>query len=302
MKSLYALRDITGNKIHAHGGGFLFAEGFWYWYGEDRRNGNYVSLYRSKDGKKWEFVRTILSVDSPNEILPHCKGGIVHEDGSKINVERPKIHYFPKSKLYVMWAHYENGRDYGDAGICLASSPSIEEEFVFHGFFRPFGHMSRDCTLFEDEDGVCYFLSASNDNADLHIYEIDEGGFNLTRLVSVQFIGQFREAPALMKRDGVYYLLTSACTGWFPNQACYAFTKSLEEPFSPLIPIGDSTTYHSQPMYIISLPNRDIYVGDRWGGKSWKSIEEFDYFKSTYVTTNIIIKKGKLRFQDSWND
>ena len=32
-------------------------------------------------------------------------------------------------------------------------------------------------------------------------------------------IGMSREAPAMFKHGGVYFMLTSACTGWNPNRA-----------------------------------------------------------------------------------
>ena len=40
--------DIDGNPIHAHGGWMLSYGGYFYWYGEDRRENYYVSCYRSK--------------------------------------------------------------------------------------------------------------------------------------------------------------------------------------------------------------------------------------------------------------
>ena len=39
--------DTDGNVIHAHGGHMLFHDGWYYWYGEDRRGGNYVACYRT---------------------------------------------------------------------------------------------------------------------------------------------------------------------------------------------------------------------------------------------------------------
>ena len=43
--------------------------------------------------------------------------------------------------------------------------------------------------------------------------------------------------------------------------------------------IGDETTYHSQPAFILPIRGREatsyIYVGDRWNGA--------DYFDSRYV-------------------
>ena len=38
---------------------------------------------------------------------------------------------------------------------------------------------------------------------------------------------QEREAPALIWHDGLYYCVTSGCTGWAPNSMLYAITPRL---------------------------------------------------------------------------
>ena len=72
-----------------------------------------------------------------------------------------------------MWMHYENGKDYLSASCAIATSSSPVGPFTYHGHFNPLGYMSRDCTLFMDNQKA-YFISASNDNKDLHIYLLNE--------------------------------------------------------------------------------------------------------------------------------
>lgn len=48
-------RDMTSAPIHAHGGCMQFHEGYYYWYGGDRRGNYYVSSCRSKNLIAWEF-------------------------------------------------------------------------------------------------------------------------------------------------------------------------------------------------------------------------------------------------------
>jgi hypothetical protein len=83
-----------------------------------------------------------------------------------------------------------------------------------------------------------------------------------------------------MKRSGVYFLVTSACTGWLPNQGAYAFSDSLTGKWSQLLPFGDSTTYDTQPAFIVPIHSQGakteyLYVGDRWDPSS--------YHHSSYV-------------------
>ena len=272
-------RDTEGNVIHAHGGHILKHEGVYYWYGEDRRAGWYVSCYASKDLVSWEFRNHVLRTDSPvREGRVRADLSLTGRDGSKVNIERPKVLYNEKTGKFVMWMHYENGKDYRCAAAAVATCDTPDGDFVYHGSFNPYGMMSRDCTLFQDGEKA-YFVSASRDNADMHIYLLQEDWLNVERLTANFWQGEYREAPALVKRDGRYYILSSFCTGWAPNQGRYACTDSLEQGFGMLRDIGDSTTYRSQPAFILTVEGEEttsyIYVGDRWDGK--------DYFNSRYV-------------------
>lgn len=297
MKTL-KLKTIDGQVVHAHGGGIIKVDDFYYLYGENRSEDNYVSIYRSKDLKKWEFCNNILTLNSKEEPINGYSLGL-KTNGHKCNIERPKIFYSDKIKKFVMWAHYENGEDYLKASACVATCDKIDGDYVFHGYFRPFGEMSRDCTIFEDDDGSRYFVSASNDNADLHVYLVSEDGLKLDEFVNNLFIGKLREAPAIFKKDGIYYILSSYCTGWFPNQCKYATSTSMRGKFSRLKNIGNKTTSHSQPTNILLLDNKVIYLGDRWGGLGWNDYEHFDYFKSCYTYSYLTLKDGRVKFSST---
>ena len=271
--------DTDGNPIHAHGGHILKVADTWYWYGENRLDNLYVSCYASKDLVHWTFRNHVLRTDSPTEqtrVRADLK--LTREDGGKVNLERPKVLYNPKTHKYVMWMHYENGKDYLCARAAVATCDTPDGDFVYHGSFNPYGFMSRDCTLFQNGQ-IAYFLSASRDNADMHMYRLQEDWLNVEKLTSSFWQGEYREAPALVKKDMQYYIFSSFCTGWAPNQCKYAKTNDLEDGFGQLKEVGDETTYHSQPAFILTVSGTDttsyIYVGDRWDGK--------DYFNSRYV-------------------
>src|SRR5512145_1298541 len=106
--------------------------------------------------------------------------------------------------------------------------------------------MSRDDTLFKDDDGKAYFLSAANENADLVLYELSADYLTIARQVTILWAGAKREAPAVFKSNGRYFLITSACTGWDPNQAQYAWATSMAGPWSARANLGNGTTYDSQ--------------------------------------------------------
>lgn len=278
--------DTDGNPIHCHGGHIVKFSDTYYWYGEDRRGDAYVSCYASKDLLYWDFRGNILTAfsETSDQFGYDCRLLI---DGKKVNVERPKVVYNQKTKKYILWAHYENGSDYRDAAIALASCDSPDGNFVYHGNFRPFGHMSRDCNVFF-ENGKMYFSSAANENEDLHIYRMDDSYTGVAKLMQKAFVGQSREAPAFFQLHGKTYVLTSQCTGWLPNQGGYALADNIESTWSEVFDFGDDTTYHSQPTSVLTLDINDekqyIYIGDRWGGSQWdrKTIDDFEYLCSSY--------------------
>lgn len=282
-------KDVDGNPIHAHGGYIIFHEGYYYWYGEDRREDYYVSCYRSQNLTEWEFRNHVITARSKMEpYRVRTKLQLVAEDGGKVNLERPKVLYNEKTKKFVMWVHFENGKDYSDAAVAIATCDTPDGDFTYHGHFNPYGYMSRDCTLFQEDDKTAYFISAARDNADLHIYRLTEDYMNVECLVQKLWQGEYREAPAVVKAGKKYYMLTSFCTGWAPNQGKYAVADSIEGRWSVLSEIGDETTYHSQPAFILQKDGRILYYGDRWGGNGEK------YFTSSYVIYPLVEKENQL--------
>jgi hypothetical protein len=142
--------------------------------------------------------------------------------------------------------------------------------------------MSRDLTLFRDDDGTGYLISAANENADLHVYRLTPDYLGIESRVQKLFAGSSREAPAMFKRNGVYFLLTSAATGWSPNQQKYATATSVTGTWSGLSNVGDGTTFGSQTAYVLPVQGTQttsyLYLGDRWAGASGGPVND-----STYV-------------------
>lgn len=276
------MHDTQGHVINAHGGGFLKIGEYYYWIGENRKNGVFVSCYRSKDLTNWEFRGDLLTRAS-------------HKELDKANIERPKVIYNEKTGKFVMWMHYEYGPDYSYARAAVAVSDDIEKPFTYVKSFRPFGNMSRDCTLFKDEDGTAYFFSSARENYDMMQYRLSDDYLDAKEQVATLWPGGHREAPALVKRGDYYYIITSGCTGWAPNQAKYAYAKSITGPWSELINLGNATTFESQSTYILPIEGTKstsyLYVGDRWDGKQ--------YFNSTYVFLPLTFK-GENKLELNW--
>ncbi|MFF4572987.1 RICIN domain-containing protein [Streptomyces sp. NPDC001410] len=264
--------DTSGNALHAYGGGVIKVGSYYYWFGEDRNSDNtfrYVDAYRSTDLKSWEFRGHVLSQSSAAEL-------------ATAYIERPKVIYNASTGKFVMWMHKENGVDYSEASAAVAVSGTVDGTYTYQGSFRPLGqHMSRDLTTYVDSDGTAYMVSAANNNYDLNIYRLTADYTGIDSLLANPWPGGHREAPALFKRNGVYFMLTSGATGWNPNQQQYATATSLAGPWTAWTNVGDSTAYGSQTAYVLPVQGSSgtsyLYMGDRWGNSFGGTVNDSRY-------------------------
>lgn len=298
-------KDTSGNTIFGSGGCMLQVGSYFYWYGEHRHSsGNFkgVSCYRSTDLVNWENRGDILTESSSPDLNPAF-------------VERPKVIYNAKTKKYVLWAHRENiNWDYGLAKYLVAYGDAPDKPFTYYESRRPFddpkwdihdtgnnsdyygdqagyenapyGFMSRDCTLFVDDDGTAYFASSYSENTKMHIYRLTDDYLNIdeTYWPTDNVLSQNqREAPCLFKRGDYYYMIASGTSGWAATPTTIQYATNLRGPWSSAVVISDGGSNpdnsndmkhsdRSQPAYVFKLQATDgsgnvtyMYMGDRWG-------------------------------------
>lgn len=127
--------DNNGVHINAHGGGMLYYNNTYYWYGEHKiegKKGNnaYVGVhcYSSKDLYNWKDEGVALKVvDDPNSDI--VKGCIM---------ERPKVIYNKKTGKFVMWFHLEKpGQSYGWASSGVAVGDKVTGPYEYVRSYRP---------------------------------------------------------------------------------------------------------------------------------------------------------------------
>ncbi|MFI5380433.1 MAG: discoidin domain-containing protein [Tepidisphaerales bacterium] len=255
-------KDMAGEAIQAHGVGMLRVGEVYYWFGEQRERQGHcqaIRCYSSTDLKNWTLKNVVFSAQSD----PSLAG---------ISLERPKVIYNEAKCKYVLWVHKENGRDYSDARALVAVCDTPDGRYTYVKDFRPFGNESRDCTLFKDDDGSAYFISAARNNADLMCYKLTADYLD-AEMQWVMCRNISREAPALFKRDGIYYLITSGCTNFGPNTNQYATSRSISGPYGPLsILCARDTwnTYVSQSAFVLPVQGTQqttyVFMADRWKG------------------------------------
>jgi len=336
--------DSDSIHINAHGGGILFHEGTYYWFGEHKtagRGGNTalvgISCYSSKDLYNWKREGVALSVseDPGSEIIRGCV------------MERPKVIFNQHTGKFVMWFHLEmKGQGYRAARTGVAVSDHVTGPYTYLRSFRvnpgiwPIGftdemktmqddadleswtpewldavkngmyarrdfqqgQMSRDMTLYVDEDGTAYHIHAAEENLTLHIAELTPDYLDFTGKWIRVFPTGHNEAPAVFKRNGLYYMITSGCTGWNPNAARSAVAKSIWGPWTelgnPCQGEDAELTFHSQSTFVLEVPGKKeafIFMADRWRPRN--------PIDGRYIWLPVEFENDRpvIRWKDSWD-
>ena len=326
-------KDSAGNRIHAHGGGVLYHEGVYYWFGQYLNAKRYhakagddlklkqelggVSCYSSKNLVDWKFEGVALKRETER------KG---HDLSIEMIVERPKVIYNARTKKFVMWMHIDSP-DYKAARTGVAVSDKITGPYRYLRSERPGagvwpmnvtesdkkegtilardfagGQMSRDMTLFVDGDGKAYHLAASEENQTLHICELNDEYTGFTGKYVRVFAGRYMEAPAIFKDNGKYYLIASGCTGWAPNVARSAVADSVMGPWkelgNPWVGKEAEKSYYSQSTFVLDVEGKDgeyVFMADIWSPR--------DFRDCRYVWVSAEIEDGKvvLRWKETGN-
>jgi len=334
--------DTDGNLINAHGGGILFHDGVYYWFGEHKGEFSNAALvgvtcYSSKDLYNWKFERIALSV-SDDENSPIVRGS---------TIERPKVIYNQQTRRFVMYFHLElKGQGYNAAQTGIASSDSPVGPYTFLGASRvnpgqwplhmteaqkalkqqvsdfkswtpewleavknglyvrrdfESGQMSRDMTLYVDDDGKAYHIYAAEENYTLNIAELSDDYLSHSgKFICIDPAGH-NEAPAIFKKDGKYFMITSGCTGWAPNEARLLVADHILGEWTrypnPCQGEDAELTFHTQSTYILPVQGKKdafIFMADRWIPSN--------PIDGRYVWLPIQFKDGFpiLEWKDSW--
>ena len=337
--------DDNAEHVNAHGGGVMYHEGKYYWYGEHKSSYTHnamvgITCYSSDDLVNWKNEGVALPVvtdDNNHDIAKDCV------------MERPKVIYNEKTGKFVMWFHLElKGRGYEAARAAIATSDSPTGPFKYVGSLRPNagiwpknlskserkkavkftdydnwwtpqwhdavdnglfvcrdikgGQMSRDMTLFVDDNGKAYHIYSSEENLTLHISELSDDYLSHTGKYTRLEPGGHNEAPAIFKKDGEYWMITSGCTGWDPNEARMFRAKNIMGPWekysNPCKGEKGHITFGGQSNYILPVQGKKdafIFMADIWRPRRPSD--------ARYVWLPINFEDGvpSIEWHDSWS-
>lgn len=277
--------DNNRNIVNAHGACIVRDGGKYYLFGEYKSDTSNAfpgfSCYSSTDLVNWTFERVVL---------PMQKDGIMGPD--RVG-ERVKVMKCPSTGEYVMLMHSDN-LGYKDPYIAYATSPTINGEYTFRGPLLYQGKPIKrwDMGTFQDSDGTGYLL--------IHhgmIFRLSKDYKSAEELLP--HIDGMGESPAMFKKDGLYYMLTSNLTSWEKNDNFYLTAPSIRGPWTKrgcFCPEG-TLTYASQTTFVFPLiEGKDtvpMFMGDRWSYPHQASA-------ATYVWMPLQVKGASLSIPEYW--
>ncbi len=264
--------DTAGKPIQAHGGSILFAEGAYYWYGENKEKTDGktdvwtwgVRCYRSEDLYNWEDCGLIIPPD-----LEH-PGSSLHPSSM---LDRPHILYNRETGKYVCWLKIMHRGGRQDETVLTADRILGPYTVVREGL-RPLGMSAGDFDLAAAPDGKGYYFF-ERVHSETIIADLTEDYTGVTGYYSTHFPHSappyVREATAHFIRRGKHYLLTSGTTGYLPNPSEAAVADTWHGPYRVLgnpHPADEShTSFHSQISSVFQVPGKkDLFIAlaDRW--------------------------------------
>ena len=176
-----------------------------------------------------------------------------------------------KEEFELMKEAYENDNP-KKKGAALAQSRAENGVYFYKDFEG--GQMSRDMTLFVDDNGKAYHIFSSENNQTLHIVELNKDFTGHSDRFTRVLVGKSNEAPAIFKKKGKYWMIASGCTGWAPNSARLAVADDILGEWkyvkNPCVGENANITFGGQSTYILPLKGKKdayIFMADIWRPK-----------------------------------
>jgi len=324
-------------------GEFLYYNDAYYWFGEHKESWKScvamvgVHVYSSKDLYNWKDEGIALEM-LDNEISMLQKASVLERPKVIYNKKTRKFvmwfHHELKDQGYKaaltgvavsnnvtgpyqyinsfrihpkVWAKNFTKQQQRKAALVtdeeLEKKPKrIDGLFMYRDFEK--GQMSRDMTLFVDDDEQAYHITASEENQTFLISKLSDDYLSLTDEYVRVLPGEANEAPAIFKKDGKYFMFSSHTTGWASNPGRLAVSDNMMQGWKSMgnpcrgTEEENKTTFRSQSTYVLPINGKKdafIFIGDRWVPDN--------LIDSRYIWLPIQFEKGLpiLKWYDFWN-
>jgi len=282
--------DTNGNIIDAHDGNIVYYDGLYYFFGPSyglckepagpsgcsvwhpggcgfQLNHN-VSLYTSPDLSQWTNQGSVFQMTSmPNQGIMFC----------------PKVLYNSKTNKWVLWFNFLPSTGSGVSqslySVAVSSTPHGPFQLVNENVSTLAWPNTGDFNLFQDDNGDAYIIYTSHIDASIynpsHVMSVEKLADDYLSSLGKQnnsgFFGQtFVEAPAMFKRQGIYYAVFGQC-------CCYCQEGSGVTVYTASSPLGPFQTKnflgnegHAQQFNVLKYRSGEgdgfgyLWQGDRW--------------------------------------
>lgn len=281
--------DQNGKIVSAHGANIIKDKDKFYLFGEAHSDTSNAfegfNCYSSKDLYNWKFESIALPKQKSDKLGPNRVG------------ERCKVMKCLKTGEYVMYMHADT-LTYKDQFLGYAISKTITGPYEFKGTLLFNGKPIKkwDMGTFQDQDGSGYVLIHGGE-----IYKLSDDYKSVVEQINPNMTSGF-EAPTMLKKDGIYYLIGSNLSSWERNDNYYYTSNSIKGPWISrglLAPEG-SLTWNSQTTFVLPIEGTKnttyLFMGDRWSFPKQAS-------SATYVWQPILILGTSLSmptYQEAW--
>lgn len=232
-------------------------------------NNHTVQLFTSTDLVTWTSEGNVLPVRPPPADVVLFSPKAIHDDARGV---------------YVLWYNFVPSYSYAVATSSTRAGPFTTTS-TMTGNSTQYGAPNNsgvgDMALFKDDDGAGYLMYSANAHVQVEPLSGDytHSLFQATGRTSGPF-PHGNEAPAMFKRDGVYYALVSdSCCYCGEGGQVHAY--SAPSPLGPYAYLGEITrgpnpfngtvSTSAQQTNVFRVPSRDptrpdsyVWQGDRW--------------------------------------
>lgn len=268
--------DDSGDAVDAHDGEITYFNGKYYLYGTsydcgfewNNKTAPFCGFksYSSTDMVNWKDEGFLFDAQNPLW-QSRC-------DGKTYGCFRPHVIYNQKSKRYILWVNvYDNVSGYRVFTATKPTGPFKEADqpkISVNNNMPAAGLNNGDHDLFIDDDGTGYLaITDWRRKGAIVIEQLTDDYLNGTGIVSELVTPAATEAPALFKRNGIYYITYSDpncgyCSG---TGTSYRTAKSIMGPWSVGRRISDNSC-GGQPSFVSTLKINSetiyLYGSDLW--------------------------------------
>ena len=205
----------------------------------NRKTNKFIMLFHLElKGKGYEAARVAFAEsDSPTGPFRYLRSTRIHAGRWPFNMTEQEIAYAKTTKA----------NDWKDWWTPEWRKETERGMYLWRDFES--GQMSRDMTVYIDDDGKAYHITSSQENLTLLISELNDDYSDFTGKYVMVAPGGQNEAPTILKHNGTYWMICSGCTGWAPNEARMFHSKSILGPWTQVASpfTGANATYKNFP-------------------------------------------------------